>query len=263
MSIEDIDFNKLYKEQKKKTSFKAKNCEAWNKKAYKMNKSIHNSVYNKELLDLIDLKDCESLLDVGCGVGNLSLVLAKKLKKVFSLDFSSKMLEFLNENAKALNLNNIETFNSSWYDDWKDIPKADLVIASRSMEVKDMQVALVKLNNQANRKVVLSYKVGGSFVSDEVLQFIKKTVNKKPDYIYILNILYNMGIHASLNFVRSEGRNSKYSSYEDFEQSVVWSLGELNSKELILLKAYYENKVVNKKEKDEFVKWAVISWDKD
>lgn len=262
MSIEKIDFNELYIKEKNKTSFKAKDSISWNKKAQGMNKNVHKSIYNKELLDLINLDGINSLLDIGCGVGNISLILAKKLKNVYSLDFSSSMLEILESNAKLENINNIKTINLSWYDSWQKVPKADLVIASRCLEVKDMKQALEKLNNHARKKVVLSYKVGGSFISNDILKAINKTINKKPDYIYILNILYNMGINASLNFVRSEGRNTQYTSYEDFEKSIIWSLGKLEKNEIILLKEYYNKKITKLDISNDYVKWAVISWNK-
>lgn len=263
MKIQEIDFNKMYIQQKEKTTFKSKDKDSWNKKALSMNKSVHKSIYNKQLLELLNLKDCKTLLDVGCGVGNLSLLLASKINEITALDFSSTMLDILNTNAQEKKINNIKTVNASWYDSWESIPKADLVIASRCMEVKDMKKALEKLNNQANLRVVLSYKVGGSFVNENILKAIKKDVNKKPDYIYLLNILYNMGINASLNFVNSEGRNANYDSFDTFKKSIIWSLGELNENELQELKLYYEKEVKNKKVLDDYVKWAVISWNKE
>ena len=262
MRFEDIDFNKLYMEQKEATTFKQKSKEAWDIKADSMNKRVHKSIYNEQFLKLLNLEKIDTLLDIGCGVGNISLKLAPKLSKVYCLDYSTKMLELLNENAKKQNINNITTINKSWYDSWDDISNADLVIASRSMEVKNMKEALEKLNNKANKKVVISYKVGGSFVSDEILDVLQKDIIKKPDYIYVLNILYNMGINASLNFVQSEGRGTIYTSKEKFIESVSWSIGSLRSDEIKKLEIYYDNLDENKKFKEDFVSWAIISWDK-
>lgn len=262
MRFEDIDFNKLYIEQKEASTFKQKSKEAWDIKADSMNKRVHKSIYNEQFLKLLNLEKIDTLLDIGCGVGNISLKLAPKLSKVYCLDYSTKMLELLDENAKKQNINNITTINKSWYDSWDDISNADLVIASRSMEVKNMKEALEKLNNKANKKVVISYKVGGSFVSDEILDVLQKDIIKKPDYIYVLNILYNMGINASLNFVQSEGRGTIYTSKEKFIESVSWSIGSLRSDEIKKLEDYYDNLDENKKFKEDFVSWAIISWDK-
>lgn len=261
-NFDEIDFNKLYMHQKEKSTFKAKAKESWDKKAPSMNQKVHKSIYNEQFIKLLDLDGIDSLLDVGCGVGNLSLRLAAKFSQVYSLDYSPKMLEILEENAKEQNILNIKTINKSWYDLWNEVPNADLVIASRSMEVKDMKEALTKLNDKANKKVALSYKVGGSFVSNEILEVLKRDIIKKPDYIYLLNILYAMGIRASLNFVQSEGRGTIYTSKEKFIESVSWSIGDLSSDEINSLENYYDNLDKDKRIDEEFVYWAIISWDK-
>jgi len=262
MKYEDIDFNKLYVEQKKLTSFKAKGKDAWNEKAPFMNKKVHKSIYNEQFLNLLDLTDINSVLDVGCGVGNLSLRLAKSVNEVNSLDYSSVMLEILQENAKEKKIENINIINKSWYDSWDEVANCDLVIASRSMEVKDMKEALLKLNNKANKKVAITYKKGGSFVSEEILEVLQREIIRKPDYIYLVNILYSLGINASVNFIQSEGRSTIYTSKEKFIQSVSWSIDGLSKNEISRLEAYYDSIDEKKKEEKDFAYWAVISWDK-
>ncbi len=262
MNFSDIDFNKLYIKQKQDSTFKMKSQEAWDKKAPSMNKKVHNSIYNDEFLSIVDTSDCESLLDVGCGVGNLSLKLARKLKEVNSLDYSSGMLDILKQNAKDKNIDNIKTINKSWYDSWEEVSKCDIVIASRSMEVLDMKDALTKLDNQSKKRVYLSYKVGGSFLSDDILNAMQREIIKKPDYIYVVNILYSMGINASVNFVRSEGRSTIYTSQEDFIKSVSWSIGDITKIEEQRLIKYYDEKIKEAEVFIDYVKWAVISWKK-
>lgn len=262
MTFEKIDFNELYIKQKELTSFKAKGKEAWDIKSTFMNQRVHQSIYNEEFLEYVDIEDCFSLLDVGCGVGNLTLRLAPEMENVYCLDYSTGMLDILVENAKNEELENIYPINKSWYDSWDDVPNADLVIASRSMEVKDMKTALIKLNNKANKRVVVSYKKGGSFVSEEILDVIGRDIIRKPDYIYLVNILYSLGINASVNFIRSEGRNSIYTSKEKFIESVSWSIDGLTEKEIDRLERYYDSEQCKKTEDKEYVYWAVIAWDK-
>ncbi len=50
-----------------------------------------------------------------------------------------------------------------------------------------------------------------------------------------------MGINASVNFLKSEGRSSMYTDVNNFIKSVAWSLGELNKEEENALRDYYEN----------------------
>lgn len=262
MNIKAIDFNELYKQQKQATTFAPKGKDDWDKKAPSLNKRVHKSIYNDELLKHINLDGCNTLLDVGCGVGNLSLKFAKKLKEVYSLDFSPKMLEIVQENATTQNISNIKTINLSWYDSWQDINKTDIVLASRSMEVKDMKKALLKLNNQANKRVYLTYKVGGSFLDDDILKAMDRQIIKKPDYIYILNILYSLGINASLNFIKSEGRSSIYKDEKSFINSVDWSLDGITKEEKIKLQKFYKENKEEKELSSKYVHWALISWEK-
>lgn len=262
MNINKIDFNELYIEQKKLTSFKAKEKEAWDKKAFSMNKRVHNSVYNENFIKQLDLNGIDSILDIGCGVGNLAIKLSSYVKNITCLDYSSSMIKCLEENLKEQNINNIETINKSWDDDWSSLKKADLVIASRSMEVPNLKKALEKLNKKANKKVVISYKNGGSYISSDILKVIDKKIVEKPDYIYVLNVLYQMGITASVNFIKSEGRSSIYDTKEKFINSVLWTIDELSQLEKQKLSEYYDSlKTEDKKQNDE-VEWAVISWDK-
>jgi len=262
MNLHTIDFNALYMQQKEQSTFKMKSKASWDKKASSMNSRVHASIYNEEFLNELNLKECETLLDVGCGVGNLSLKVALKLKTVYALDYSPQMLEYLKSNAKEQNIDNIITLEKSWYDSWEEIPSCDVVIASRSMEVKNMQEALLKLHDKAKKRVYVSYKVGGSFVDEKILKAMGKTIIKKPDYIYVVNILYALGINASVNFIRSEGRNTIYTSKEKFIESIQWSLGELTAQELQKLEVYYNNLDEVKKTQEEYVSWAVISWEK-
>lgn len=262
MNYDDIDFNALYIKQKEKSTFKMKSQEAWDKKAPSMNKRVHQSIYNDEFLELIDSHNCKSLLDIGCGVGNLSLKLASQLKQVYCLDYSQGMLNILKQNATSRKLNNINTLHKSWYDNWDEVPCCDIVIASRSMEVKDMKAALKKLNSKALKKVYLSYKLGGSFLNDDILKVMNREIIKKPDYIYLVNILYGLGINARVNFVNSEGRSTVYTSCEEFIKSVQWSIGETTIAEEDALKVYYDEHVKDRIESVDYVQWAVISWDK-
>ncbi|MGD9552964.1 MAG: class I SAM-dependent methyltransferase [Arcobacteraceae bacterium] len=262
MNYKDIDFNELYKKQKEASTFKIKDQKEWNKKAQSMNKKIHKSIYNDELIAKIDFTDCQSLLDVGCGVGNIAVKVAKKIPKVYALDYSDVMLEFLNENMALEKCENITPIKASWEEDWSEIPSADIVLASRSMEVKDMKEALEKINAKANKRVYITYKVGGSFVDKKILKAMGKAIFDKPDYIYVLNILYGMGINAKLDYLRSEGRREQYDSKESFIKSVEWSLDDLTQEDKEKLSLYYDSLGENKENvAEQYNYWALISWD--
>ena len=259
-NLKSIDFAKLYKEQRDRSTFKGKSDEDWSKRAKDFNRNIRQSNYSKEFIRRINFEGAKSLLDIGCGPGTISLEAAPHLEQVYGLDYSLGMLEFLKSNSKEQGLNNITPIHRSWEDNWSDIPKCDIVVASRSMEVKDIEASILKLNDQAKKRVYITFKVGGSFVDKEILAQLKREIVPRPDYIYLANILHSMGIYATIDFIFAE--NKKFLSKEDdeFVEKVEWSLGGLNNEEKLTLKEYF-NRTYKFKKEPPSIQWAMISWE--
>ncbi len=260
-NLSKIDFVSLYKAQKNTSTFKTKNSTDWNAKAKQMNKKVHESIYIEEFLNAVDLEGMQTLLDVGCGPGTLALRLAPKLDHVYAMDFSESMLECVVENSKKHDLDNITCLHKSWEDSWEDIPKSDIIIASRSIELHEIDKAIEKLNAKANKKIYISFKVGGSFVDEEILNILDRVVEPRPDYIYLVNILYQMGIECKVDFILSENMRFNSDSKEEFAKKISWSLGAVTPKEIKQLEKYYETEYRFKQDKENFIKWALLSWE--
>ncbi|PID47195.1 MAG: SAM-dependent methyltransferase [Proteobacteria bacterium] len=258
-NLQKIDFSTLYKEQRKLSTFKAKSAKDWDEKASDMNGRVFKSIYINEFLQRLDLKDAKTLLDVGCGPGTLGLSLADKLEKVYCLDFSPKMLKCVRENAKERGLENVQTIQKSLDESWDDVPKCDILIASRCMEVDDLEGVLQKLNKKA-KKVYISYKVDGFFIDECILKVLEKTINPKPDFIYLVNILYKMGFNAKVDFVNSENTRFQAKNPKEFIEKVRWSLGEISKNDEKNLENFYHNELA-KNPPPKFVKWAFISYE--
>ncbi|MDD3056032.1 MAG: class I SAM-dependent methyltransferase [Aliarcobacter sp.] len=259
-NLDILDFAKLYKEQMKSSTFKGKNSQDWDKRASGMNLNVHKSIYTKTFIDKINTTNTSSLLDVGCGPGTICLGIASKMKKVYALDYSEGMLDCVKNNCKEKNLSNVTTIHKSWDDNWDDVPKADIVVASRSMEVKDIKDALIKLNSKANKRVYLTTKVGGSFIDTQILNQLEREVYPRPDYIYLVNVLHSMGIFARVDFILSENTKFESSTDEEFVEKVGWSLGELSAEEKVILKNYFNTTYKYKKD-SHYLNWALISWE--
>lgn len=260
--IEAIDFAKMYKEHKKASTFKGKRAADWDEKADTMSKRVIDSPYTAEFISKMNIEGCESLLDVGCGPGTIAIALAPKLKKVCGLDFSTGMLGCFLKNAKERNISSVQTVHRSWEDDWSDVEPCDIVVASRSMEVKDLKDGLTKLNSKANKAVYLTYKAGGSFVDEEILHFIGKDIVTRPDYIYVLLVLREMGIYAKLDFIDTPGGSVSYESKEIFTTSLGWSIGELDESQRLKAEEFYDKYISTGIFKPKGFKWAFIHWEK-
>ncbi|WP_234411941.1 class I SAM-dependent methyltransferase [Campylobacter concisus] len=106
------------------------------------------------LLSNLPITKDDSVLDVGCGPARLSVPLAKLAKSVSALDPFAKMLEYAKKNAKEAGAKNINFIQKDWSDEQslKDLPKHDIVLASRSVGLFDIK----KLCKFAKKYVVMT-----------------------------------------------------------------------------------------------------------
>ncbi len=263
-AIEAVDFNALYGLQKQASTHRKKDCDAWNKKAKEMNKNIHSGDYNETIEAWINIAPHETLLDVGCGPGTFSLRFAPKVKAVHAFDFSASMLESLEENVKAQKLENIHAFEADIEGDWVSVPVCDVVLASRCLEVDDLQAALGYLHAHARKAVYVSFKVGKSYLKEALLEAIGREITPKPDYIYLVNILYRMGIHANVSFFSpKESCCGNATSEEEYIQSIAWSLDGITAQEEARARALYAQCLKEGTPpplRDS--RWALIWWEK-
>ncbi len=85
----------------------AESYEIW----YLKNKGYYYDwVEKKTILNALNLKKEDIVLDAGCGTGRFTREIAKKCQKVYAVDFSPKSIDFLNKKALEEGLTNIETY---------------------------------------------------------------------------------------------------------------------------------------------------------
>lgn len=261
MFHEPIDFAAMYRAHKATTDFKGKSSSDWDEKSSDMAASVINSPYVNDFISRMNLSGNEVVLDIGCGPGTLAIPLAKKVKEVIAIDFSAQMLEELKAYALREGITNIKTYHIGWEDDWSHLPQSDIVVASRSMEVPDIEDALIKMSTFARKACYLTYKVGGSFVDMNILDTIGKKVKTKPDYWYIPIILYTHGYLPRIDYIET-GRGSVRSGTEDeFVESLIWSVHELTEEQKAKARQYYRDVIVAQNRPPRSVNWAFISWE--
>lgn len=261
MFHEPIDFAAMYRAHKATTDFKGKSSSDWDEKSSDMAASVINSPYVNDFISHMNLSGDEVVLDIGCGPGTLAIPLAKKVKEVIAIDFSAQMLEELKAYALREGITNIKTYHIGWKDDWSHLPQSDIVVASRSMEVPDIEAALIKMSTFARKACYLTYKVGGSFVDMNILDTIGKKVKTKPDYWYIPIILYTHGYLPRIDYIET-GRGSVRSGTEDeFVESLIWSVHELTEEQKAKARQYYRDVIVAQNRPPRSVNWAFISWE--
>ena len=260
-TIDDVDFGRLYREHYAASGGREKPPEAWDARAADLSRELSGSPYVEELLRLVDLTDCHTLLDVGCGPGTIALALAPRLSKVWGLDFSRGMLDAMTRHAAARGLGNVEPILRSWEEPWDDVPACDLVLASRSTLVRDMEDALARLDAKAKRRVCLTSLVGGRFVRGDVLALLGRERPAYPGYVYILNILHRMGRHPRLDYIRAGRRPDERQGLDQLVRRVEFSLGALSEDERRRLEAWYREDPDRAERGREPYRWAFVSWE--
>ena len=263
---DDVDWVAFWAE--KLASKKDKN---WDEAAAGFYRRTKKDDYNDALFSKLILDENDTVLDVGCGEGSITIPIAKKVKKVIGIDSSPKMLEFLKKRAEDNEISNIESILMPIEDiSYSKIGDVDVIICSRSLNgIIPIDKVLTELNKIANKYVFIT--IFGP-ENKKIEKDFDREVNIKtedfPDYNYFFNILFNMGIYA--NIERFDLNNyRKYDSIEDAMDNGKFRLDLYSGEEKKLLKEYLKRilsfdsetkKYYNTKDKAD---WILIWWKKN
>lgn len=265
MLIDEINFAALYQQQLALAKRTEKAPEHWDKRAEKISVTCadQQDPYLTQLLAKIDLSGAKTLLDVGCGPGSVCLNVAHQLEQVYGIDYSAGMLEVAARRAQFMQLENVTLTCRAWEDSWHDLPQCDIAVASRSTLVGDLRTAMQKINEAARLRVYTTHTVSSSFVDAAVQRAIGRPVVELPNYIYAVNILYQMGIRARVDFIRGPNCQGNIDSYPRFVESVSWSIGTLNADEQQRLFEYFtQQQRLGRPLAAPTRDWALVYWDK-
>jgi len=259
MSLSQIDFARLYREQVQRTKRRARAPEYWDSRAPAKSELASSSPYVRQFVERLDLGECLTLLDVGCGPGTISLAVVARLEHVYGLDYSPAMLAAFAENARQRGLTNVTPILRAWDDDWSDVPVCDLVVASRSTAVPDLESAILKLDSKARRRVYMTYPADGHFIGDDICEAVGRPAQALPDYLYAVGILHHLGLHPTLAYLPGNNRLADCADFESFHAKVIELLGDLTAHEVERLRKYFpahQDRMAR-----EPMRWAFFSWE--
>jgi len=265
--MDAIDWNRLWRQGRERRTWQGKTRADWNRRAAGFARRNTASPYVTEFINRLNLRPEMTVLDMGSGPGTLSIPLARRVRSLTAVDFSTEMLERLGARCQAEGITNIELINGAWEDDWPSlgIGTYDLVIASRSLAVDDLGAALGKLNASAREQVVISDRVGDGPFDPALFQAVGRPFVPGPDYIYTVNILYQMGIHAAVDFIDLP-ETKTYESREAAMDSCLWMLDQLAADEQAAASRYFDRILMENQDGSWSMlgqrqpKWAVISF---
>ena len=267
IELKDLDWGLLWQQANKQKKQRRKGPDDWNRKADSFAQRTAQSVYIEKFIELLAPEPDWSVLDIGCGPGTLALPLAALTRQVTALDFSETMLKILDKKAGQQGVNNLSTHCIAWEDDWVQhgIKPHDVAIASRSLAVHDLKKALSRLNSFATKKVCITDRVKHGPRDPDAFAAVGRKLHSGPDYIYTINLLYQMGILPTVDYIRLE-QTLIYPSFEEALSSFAWMFNKLSNNEEKLLKKYVQS--ITTIEENGMLSvhrryiptWAFISW---
>lgn len=267
-----IDWDELWRHDFTNASWRKnkKNlAEMWDKRANDYNKKLPSRTNSiEQIVKRIHVDVDDTVIDIGCGPGTLTIPLSGQCKQITAVDPSIKMLECIREKAAAGKINNISYVNKKWEDvePEGDLEKSEIVIACHCLIMEEMKTALLKMNELATKKVYLFRFAGQSGWDLGKLwsKLCDEPYNKNPDYIYIVNILHQIGIYADVEIIRNKTRQI-FNSIEEAVDDLLDYIGEASGSARELVSSYMKDNLEYEKGiyfKEHISEVAMMSWEK-
>ena len=260
------DYDKVWQEQIASFDHSSDLAEYWNGRAGTYDSVYRTSTYAAELMRRMDLSPDDSVLDIACGTGAVTIKLANKVRHVTALDISKEMLEILKYRAQQADLHNIEPVNRDWnrVSVGKDIAPHNIVLVSRSLPGARLSETLSKFNLACTRACYLTWRAERS---DKYEVAVSRALGKHehfyPDHRIIYETLTAMGIQAKTGYFES-ANEERFPSLDDAVSNMsrgkiltpdqANNLRQLAESRLSREDGYYYGHYK--------MKWALISWQK-
>lgn len=246
----------------------------WDRRARDFRGGDEAAPFVAGFIALMRMQPGESVLDVGCGSGTLALPLARAGHNVVAVDFSAGMLDALRRRASADGLLNVRTIHAGWDDDWRaaGVATADVAIASRSLDVRDLRAALQKLDAFAGRRVCIALPADGLFYGQLLAhEALGRPYTRRGDQVTAANVLRQMGIDVEVAFLEHASAH-RYESPAAALESLRRVATPADEREEAALERYAAEHLVEttgadgrrawKQDPAIAVRWAFLAWDK-
>jgi len=269
---EEIDWNELWKRARLNYTLgqrRVGSAEFWDKRWQRCNSSAERQTDRQErAISKLALEPQYTVLDIGSGPGLMTVPLAKLVKHVTAVDFSPVALAQLQDKAEKEGLGNISCVNKKWEDVdlGQDIEQHDVIIASFCFTILDLKAALLKMNEAAKRAVYIFDAAGKKYWHHSEIwpRLYGEEFVPSPDYIYIVNLLYQMGIYCNVEIWEYEFKQ-RFSNLDEAVDEWKSNL-EINTLEATKIIREYLSERLVREEGDYWAKnnqkVAMIWWEK-
>ncbi|MFH0967995.1 MAG: class I SAM-dependent methyltransferase [Methanobacteriota archaeon] len=273
MELREIDWNEMWRADQKKGPVPVSNCITeevrWDRMAPLFRQWMDIDDYPSKFLKRTELRPEWSVLDVGCGSGAIAIEAATRSRSVTALDISDKMLDILKSDAEKSHLGNITCLHRSWESIrvGVDISPHDVVIASRSIaRTDDLRESLVKIDQASIRYAYVTAWGGGERgLNKGIREALGQDYQDTPDYIYVFNLLCQMGIHPNIEQIECRSRII-YPTLDDVVKNYT-VLFHFSPEEVNIVEAYLKGYLILRNDgqlevPDNRPVWSLIWWKK-
>lgn len=141
------------------------------------------------------LNSGDTLLDIGAGMGNYSVELARCCSSVTALDMNEDCLDVLKYRASQCNLTNIRCINASW-EEYQENEKFDVTFSAMCPAICN-QEELLRLESMTRHTACILTVTRGSYEKCR-MELMRRLPLKKPggmvtEALHYYNVLYLMG----------------------------------------------------------------------
>ncbi|WP_147821879.1 class I SAM-dependent methyltransferase [Salidesulfovibrio onnuriiensis] len=270
---ENIDWSLEWARTYAKSSITARRSSRpafWDKRAKRFSAMDNGAAGRVEaILEKIGIDAETTILDIGCGPGNLAIPLAKQAKSVTALDPSAGMLEQLRENAHRQGVTNIRCINKDWDTALQDgdIAPHDLLLSSYSLLMEDLGESLRTMHSLARKAVCLFWFAGREcFGYDHFWPTLfGEEFIAGPDHTYLVNLLNSLRIYPDVSIIPQQ-HVTRYADMEDAVQCWTEALYISSADQQQLVREALDEMLGIHEGKPEFrrdVRSAMIWWRKD
>ena len=184
-----------------------RNASYWTpRRARLFNLALQASDFPAQTLKALEpaLAGCRSALDVGAGVGALTVLLAKRLPQVTALEPSPAMLAELQANLARNRLDNVACIRAPWGKNV--VPPHDLILVANVAPLFDNLLPfLTDAEPLARRVIALVQNVGPGhekfYVGDLYPLLLEKPYPPRRDYLGTVTMLHSLGIYANVQVI--------------------------------------------------------------
>lgn len=268
-SFPNLDWNQIWQQWRRLKSGNGRKRD-WERRAGSFARNSRKSSYARNFIAAVQPEKNYTVLDIGCGPGTLAIPLSPMVQWITAIDKSEAMIGIVTQRCREEGIKNVTASTVSWEDDWNQagIGCHDLVIASRSLVVDDLEAAITKMSAKASKQVVIASLVGDGPYDRRLFEAIGRRLNRGPDYLCAYNLLNQMGILASVSFIASGGQPRSYRDLDEAVRSFRWMTGDLDKHEKQLLYDYISRQLIRDNGQwtlryQHITRWALISWRKE